>query len=212
MAEAGRLDVFRSVHKGLRSALSALVVQTGRTDAFQEEEVEALARKAGEVFRFVSHHALNEDRYLLPAMESKSMPQAAAMREEHASLEAELDGLRRELSRLPQAPDRLHPFYLALARFVSAYLAHLHQEETAILPALHARFTDAELGEFSRLSVANTPPEDQAMMLAYMFPAMDAAELKAFFGGIRGKAPDDMVAHLEGIARRVLGERAKSIL
>lgn len=212
MAEVERMDVFRSVHKGLRSALSALVVQAGRTDAFQAEEVEALSLKAGEAFHFVAHHALNEDRYLLPAMVAKAIPEADAMRKEHASLEAELEVLRRDAVQLSQAPGRLHRFYLALSRFVSDYLAHLHQEETDILPVLHARFTDAELGEFPRQSVANTSPADQAMMLAYMFPAMDAAELKAFFAGVRGKVPAEMLAHLEGIARRTLGERADSIL
>jgi hemerythrin-like domain-containing protein len=101
--------------------------------------VEALSRKAGEVFHFVAHHAMNEDRYLLPAMEAKGMPQAEVMRSDHASLDAELDALRRDASGLSRAPDRLHRFYLFLARFVCDYLAHLHVEEAEILPVIHAR-------------------------------------------------------------------------
>lgn len=212
MPEDGRLDVFKSVHKGLRSALSALLTQAGRTDGSQPAEVEALSRKAEEVFRFVGHHSLNEDRYLLPAMEAKMMPEAEAMRKDHAGLDGRMETLRRDASGLSRDSGGLHRFYLALARFVSAYLAHLDQEETDILPVLHARFPDAELAEFPRLSVENTAPADQAMMLSWMFPAMTAAELRDFFAGVRGKAPAEMVVHLEEIARRVLGDRAASVL
>jgi hypothetical protein len=211
MPEAKRLDVFTGVHKGLRNALFKLAVQAGATDAARSEEVGSLAAEAREVFHFLEHHAANEDRYLVPDMQAESMPEAARMLDGHGELDAELKTLQGASSRLGGSPALLHGFYLALNRFISNYLHHLDEEERAFLPALHARFSDEDLAGFSRKSVASTAPKDQEMMLSHMFPAMNGAELKEFFDGIRGKAPAEAVAYLEAIAGRVLGGRAKAI-
>lgn len=202
MTAMERPDVFKGVHKGLRKALFDLAVQAGATDASRADEGAALAAKAKEVFHFVEHHAWNEDRFLEPMMAAKGMPEADRMRIDHERLEAEVSALAEAAGRLGQTPQWFHGFYLSLNRFIAEYLVHLHEEETAILPALHARFTDAELADFSRQSVAATAPADQEMMLTYMFPAMNAGELRDFFAGLQGKAPAEMVAHLRGIAER----------
>ena len=151
MAAMERPDVFKGVHKGLRKALCELAVQAGATDPVRADEVAALAAKAKEVFRFVEHHALNEDRFLEPEMAAKAMPEANRMRTDHGRLEAEVRALADASTRLAETPERFHGFYLSLNRFIAEYLLHLHEEETAILPALHARFTDAELADFSRM-------------------------------------------------------------
>lgn len=91
------------------------------------------------------------------------------------------------------------------------YLGHLDDEEVRLLPLLQGAFTDAELAEFSRQSVAATAPPDQAMMLGHMFPAMQASELREFFVNLRAKASKEAVQHLEGVARNVLGPRAAAI-
>jgi hypothetical protein len=207
----GRVDVFTGVHKGLRKALFELALQAGATDADSGEELAALADKAGEAFHFLEHHAANEDRFLVPMMEGKAMPQGARLRSEHGVLEEGLNGLKIRASALARSPATLHVFYLALNRFIADYLRHIHEEETEVMPALHEALTDEELAGFSRRSVASTPPQDQAMMLSHMFPAMNPPELKGFFDGVRKGAPPQVVAHLEGIAERVLGERAKRI-
>lgn len=208
MAVKERMDVFTSVHKGLRKALFGLALQAGSTDPGRGEEVARLEARAREVFHFVGHHALNEDRFLVPEMKAKGMAEAEAMEQDHGRLEAELENLGAAAAWLPETPSMLPEFHLALNRFISAYLLHLDQEETRILPALHDRFSDPELASFSRQSVASTPPDDQAMMLSHMFPAMHAGELAAFFGGVRASAPAEAVAYLEDIGRRVLGDRA----
>lgn len=210
-----RMDVFKSVHKGLRKALFNLALQAGITDPDRPDEVSALSAQAKEVFHFLEHHARNEDRFLVPMMEARSLAPASRMRTDHAHLDAEVESLRRGLDGLgglAGSPSRLHGFYLALNRFIARYLAHLNEEESEILPLLHAAFTDAELGEFSRQSVAATAPPDQAMMLGHMFPAMQAPELSAFFDNLRSKAPKEAVEYLEGIAKRVLGARSVAIM
>ncbi len=206
MAAEKRLNGFKEVHKGLRNALFELAVQAGSADADQPGEMENLARKAREVFHFLDHHSGNEDRYLVPDMEAKSMPEAARVRGVHGALEAEAKRLVESSTRL-DSTESLYGFYLALNRFIAQYLGHLDEEETEILPALHARFTDAELANFPRQSVANTSPEDKKMMLAHMFPAMNASELRTFFGAMRN-APPEVLRALEGLAERVLGARA----
>lgn len=207
-----RLDVFKSVHKGLRRALFNLALQAGIADPAQSGELAALKAQAREAFHFLEHHARNEDRFLVPLMETKSLAQASRMRAEHADLGAELKGLLGSLDALEEGgPSGLHGFYLALNRFIGRYLSHLDEEETQMLPLLHGAFTDDELAVFSEKSVSHTPPADQAMMLGHMFPAMQSSELRTFFGILRAKAPREAVQRLEGLARRVLGKRAEVI-
>jgi hypothetical protein len=211
MAMNGRADVFTSVHKGLRKALFELAALAGAADAGSADELGALAGKAREAFHFLEHHALNEDRFLVPMMDGKAMPQGARLRADHGVLEEGLAGLKVRADELARSPAVLHGFYLALNRFISDYLRHLHEEETEVMPALHEALTDEELAGFSRQSVAATAPRDQVMMLSHMFPAMNPPELKAFFDGVRTGAPAHVIAHLEGIAERVLGEKVARI-
>ena len=206
---AERMDVFKSVHKGLRRALFNLALQAGIADPGRPEERAALTLQAREVFHFLEHHARNEDRFLAPMMEAKSPGSASRLKAEHADLGAELEDLLRSLDALEAgAPSGLHGFYLAINRFIGRYLRHLDEEETRLLPLLHGAFTDQELAVFSEKSVSNTAPADQAMMLGHMFPAMQDLELRSFFETLRVKAPKEVVEYLEGLARRVLGGRA----
>ncbi len=211
MSNVQRMNVFSGVHKGLRHALFNLSHQAGICDADSPEEVAGLKSLALEVFHFLEHHAANEDRFLVPMLKAKTLAFAPKMAADHAALDAEVESLKNSLEFLGDSPSNLHEFYLSLNRFLSRYLAHLHEEESDWLPVLHQHFTDAELGTFSQKSVAATEPADQAMMLGHMFPAMRASELKEFFAGAREKAPREVIQHLEGIAQRVLGARAEVI-
>jgi hemerythrin-like domain-containing protein len=207
-----RMDVFKSVHKGLRRALFNLAQQAGIADSDRPDEMAALTAQAREVFHFLEHHARNEDRFLIPLMEAKFLASASKLQAEHADLDLELADLLRGLDHLDKgSPSGLYAFYLALNRFIGRYLRHLNEEETQLLPLLHGAFTDDELAVFSRKSVSNTTPSDQAMMLGHMFPAMQDSELRAFFEDVRAKAPEEAVQYLEGLAHRILGRRAEVI-
>jgi Hemerythrin HHE cation binding domain len=197
-----RPDIFANVHKGLRKALFDLAALAGATDTQDAEGLARLTDKARDVFRFAEHHAFNEDRFLIPRMESKGMPEAQVMQNDHQGLESLLHALGKAAASLAQNPGILRGFYLDLNRFIAQYLLHLDEEETHVLPSVHAHFTDAELGEFGREAVASTAPQDQAMMLAFMFPAMTQIEVNGFFENLRGKAPPEVMAHLQGIARK----------
>lgn len=197
-----RPDPFAHVHKGLRKALFDLAAQAGAIDAQDAEGISQLANRARDVFRFAEHHAFNEDRFLLPRMETKGMPETRAMRADHQVLEQTLHALADAATLLAQEPLSLRRFYLNLNRFIGQYVLHLDEEETRMLPLIHAQFSDAELAEFGREAVASTAPQDQAMMLAFMFPAMTQEEVNAFFANLRGKASPEAMAHLQGIAHR----------
>jgi len=212
MSTIERMDVFKNVHKGLRSALFNLALQAGLVDAGRPDELDALKAQARDAFRFLEHHASNEDRFLFPMMEAKSLPDAPRLRADHADLESEVDRLRRALDRTDAGSrSDLQGFYLALNRFIGRYLRHLDEEEANLLPLLQEAFSDAELARFSRQSVAATAPPDQAMMLGHMFPAMQASDLRSFFENLRSQAPTEAVQHLEGVARRALGQRSSAI-
>ncbi len=201
---AQRPDVFTHVHKGLRKALFELAAQTGATHALRPSEVENLRQKAGEVFHFLSHHAQNEDRFLLPEMEALGLTETATIRAEHGRLEGRIESLQKALASLSGAQADLDHFYLDLSRFISEYLTHLDDEESRLLPRLLASMDDAQLSLFAQRSVASTAPHDQIMMLGYMFKAMHAGEIDAFFQKLRQNNPPppaEFISRLESLAQ-----------
>jgi len=207
MTANSRPDIFTSVHKGLRKALLDLTAQAGITLWEDDSERRDFHLRFEEVFHFVAHHAANEDRYLIPEMRAKAMREASLMGSDHENLEKQAETLHDLAQGLGERPDRGHVFYLELSRFTADYFQHLLQEEQVFAPVIYAGFSDAELAEFSRQSVANTAPKDQAMMLGYMFPAMNASELRGFFSGMKGKVPEEAYAYLKGLAEKSLGPR-----
>jgi hypothetical protein len=170
---ASDIDIFRNVHKGLRSALFAAVQALGRAPA-QVIPAPPLAAQLREVLHFLTHHAENEN-LLLPLLETKAPQLAQHLRLEHERLERQVLRLRELISTATCVA--IHSQWIALT---ASYLLHMQEEEDEYESQLRSVLSRDEIAWFARTAVERTSPADQRMMLGYILPAIEDREATAF--------------------------------
>lgn len=206
----GRVDLYRDIHKGLRHALFALTFHAGRLDPAVDELVTELVDESRQVIGLVRGHHEHEEQPALEAIIEANAPNLVALIEpEHTTLAERLEWLASRADELAAAPGAArvtiaHAYYLELAAFTSAYLAHLDVEERIVMPALAAKCDDAELGRVLAAILASIRPEQQVDGLTQMLPALSPTERVALVGRIRETAPPQAFAGALAIAEQVL--------
>lgn len=182
----GRIDFYTKVHKGLRARLFQFSERTATADFDQPEALQALSRALGSLVNQLKAHAGHEERFIHPLMARKmeSVPFDA----DHEVLEAkqrELARLMDEVATAPEAQRRERGlvFYRALNVFIACYLEHLDAEECA-MRVLWERCSDKELGQVLA-GFGGSRPIGQALAdMAWMLPALSAAEQAELIGGM----------------------------
>ncbi|MFD7228248.1 hemerythrin domain-containing protein [Streptomyces sp. NPDC059881] len=179
-----RIDVYRNVHMGQRARLFALAVELGAADDADPAAVERLAGECLAMTQELREHAGHEDTYIHPLLRDRAPAAADALDAEHLRLDTALAALDERARSLPKAAsgarseDR-HALYLALNELISAYLAHLHAEETVAMPALWDRCGDDELAAMFGAFRASRTAEESLGDLRRMLPALPPADRAA---------------------------------
>ncbi|HEX6569615.1 MAG TPA: hypothetical protein VF015_10630 [Acidimicrobiales bacterium] len=94
-----------------------------------------------------------------------------------------------------------------LSAFVAAYLPHLLDEETLVMPAIWQHRTDDDLARARRAFLAAMPAEDAALSRRVMLPAMSPAERAGMLRTLRAAAPVAVFTGVMEDARRILSGR-----
>ncbi|MEV3987657.1 hemerythrin domain-containing protein [Streptomyces sp. NPDC049837] len=191
-----RVDLYRYVHMGQRERLFALAIEVGAADTAQRDTVVSLTERCLAMTRELREHADHEDRHIHPLLRERAPEAADALDAEHIRLDAALAALDDRARRLPKAPDEelpdaQHALYLALNELISAYLAHLHAEETVAMPALWQTSSDAELGAVFAAFKASRTPEESLSDLRKMLPSLPPAIRAAIVRATLTTVPDD---------------------
>lgn len=188
-----RVDLYRYVHMGQRERLFTLAIEVGAAETSEQHSTQSLTERCLAMTQELREHADHEDRHIHPLLRERAPEAADALDAEHMRLDAALAALDDRARRLPKAadealPDAQHGLYLALNELISAYLAHLHAEETVAMPALWQACSDAELGAvFGAFKASRTPEEsltDLRKMLPSLPPAVRAAVVRATLAAV----------------------------
>jgi hypothetical protein len=118
------------------------------------------------------------------------------------ALEAEAVALRV----FPHAAQALR-LYRHLALFVADKFEHMHFEETAHNEALWAGYDDAALAALEQRIVAQATPQQRAMVLRWMTPALPPHERAQRFRILQAGLPPVAFGAMLDIAREVLDDR-----
>lgn len=203
-------DLYRDIHKGIRSELFAVTSTAGSLDPADDCGRLALADHVRAVGGVLESHREHEDAGVLPAMTEYLPELAEHIEEEHPLLEArfaeivELAGAAAGASEASEQRMLGHNLYLELSDYTSVYLEHQLIEERVIMPALEqAAGVDAVVGMHIAI-VSSIPPEQLAQSLAFMLPAMNLDDRAEMLGGIQASAPPPMFAEVLNLARSVL--------
>lgn len=203
-----RVDMYRSVHKGIRRLLSALLAQAGTTDFADQAEVAALEAAMHDAFALLASHARHEDAFIMPL----ARPYDAALIErldvEHHGHEAAFSALEARIRAIregrAEGPRTGHELVVALSRLAAELMQHMADEEERVQPLLWRTHDDATLARVEGELVASIAPPTLMAFLAHMIPAMSAPERVGFVRNMAQGAPPEAVRGVLELARSVL--------
>lgn len=205
-----RVDLYGTVHKGLRARLFDLCVELARCDFASRSErgiaLDAYRRTVG----FLHEHHEHEDRFVEPLVATLAPEILAAVKHQHAIADealAELDALATAI----EGTDARAQGAALLARyqrFLVDYLQHMQHEETVVMPALWQRYADEELAMTRGRLQASIPPPRFGEWMEIMLPAMNIDERAGMLAGMKANAPPPVFDAVAAVAARVLGTSA----
>lgn len=203
------LDLYRDVHKAIRTELFAVTTEAASLDPGLGVARAGLARHVRDTVALLVDHAEHEDAAIQPVLERELPDLAAKVAVDHEVLEARMEdlvGLAEEAAALDiaDAGHRVHRVHLAVASFTAAYLEHQDIEERLIMPALEeAVGVEAVVGIHQSI-LAAIPPQEMAKSLALMLPAMNIDGRTELLGGMRAGAPAEVFDGVWSLAGSVL--------
>jgi hypothetical protein len=221
MTMNSRPDVYRRVHRGLRKALFDLAYTAGRTVWSDRDDVARLQAAFLDTLSFLKKHGEMEDTFHLPLLESKMPGITEHDSGEHEAIELAIEDLEASLAAATIAPESERAsvgetFYHRLCIFVASYLEHMAHEETVTMPLFHRYCTDEEIVDASRRLIAALGPEESALAMRYMIPALDRDDRITYLRMVTATVPPAAVATVMGIAESTLSpvewEQALTVL
>jgi hypothetical protein len=201
-----RDDLFTHIHKALRLGLFDLTVRAGRTDWSQPSEVGDLGARWRPLLALLRAHSEHEDDHILRILDKHDPHSTEAAADQHKDLEDLLENLAERFDAIERDGETAAglALYRDLARFIAAYLPHLHDEETRIMDRIWACCSDEEIAATRQRFMATITPSIQATTLEYMLPAIDSASRRELIVAIAGTAPPPVLDLVLATAQRVL--------
>jgi len=171
----GRDDLFTIIHKGLRLGLFDITVQAGRTDWADPAQIADLGERWHGLHTLLRAHGDHEDQHILRLLDPYDPLATEPTAEQHRDLDDLLDDLAERFETVLAAPGMAPglELYRDLARFVAAYLTHMHDEETRVMGRIWACCTDEEIAGARQRFMAGMSPQVQALSIEYTLPALD---------------------------------------
>ena len=207
---------FYREHKYISFALNELERLVARTDFRVDAEVFGVKEKFEWLTFLLQGHARYEDDRLHTLLTNKGSTIHETIEAEHCHQDDDLVALKDRLTAIGESSqsERVeagYQFYLAYRKFVCDNLAHLHSEETIILPELHRLYSDAELRAVEFNTYAHTTPEQMVHMMEVLFPHMNASDHEAFLVDMKESEPEKFAQAWEGIKSQLAPEEQKAL-
>lgn len=193
-AAAGRVDIYRDIHRALRAFMSETLGRVSRLDLDDAAEVATVLAEVRELMRFCTGHLEHENAFVHAAIEARrpggSRRTGDDHREHEECIAALLDLVATvERSAGPARATPLRRLQNQLALFVGESFVHMEIEETENNAALWAAYSDAELNALHDAIVASLTPEETALVMRWLIPAISPAERAGMLAGMREHAP-----------------------
>ncbi len=214
-----RENLFRPIHKGIRSMVYELGLRLGVTDFTSVRESNEIATQLERELTSVSSncilcllriHSVHEERDLFAPVRSDDPEIIALMMSEHHEIVRRIEGVARtcgellgstEPARRVEIGDRLT---LETNDLFAYYLAHLNNEEATLVPVMWERFTDEQLRAM-RARFYNTIPLDRfETWMRWTLPALNPHELEVLVSGMRTDPAPNRFADVLRVCREAL--------
>jgi hypothetical protein len=210
-------DLYRDIHKGIRSELFALTTSAGQADPSDGDARADLARHVNSVVSLLVSHAHHEDAAIQPVLERYLPDLAERIETDHAALDRRIAAIDDMAHTAIDAPDGvrrfdLHRVYIDLSAFVSAYLAHIDLEERDVGPALEQVVGVEGVVGIHGSIIAGLSPEELGKTLPLMFTGMNVDDQTELLGGMQANAPADVFNGVWGLFGSVVSSADRAVV
>lgn len=207
-----RMDLYASIHKGLRSFMADTLGAVGRMDADDDAERQDALGQLRALLALLERHARHEDEFIHPVLNARRPGSAGRCGAEHDRSREQLRSLRRQADAVEAGPAASRAaaaldLYRQLALAIADNLAHMHEEETVHNAVLWAECTDDELAQIHERIVRSIDAEEMAQVIRWMAPSLTPFERTALFGALQASAPAEAFHRLLEVARPHLAPR-----
>jgi hemerythrin-like domain-containing protein len=189
---------FYREHKYVSAALNDLERLIARTDFCDPVCVKDVKQNFEALAEMLKGHAQFENERLHALLKQKNVPATiyAHIEEDHVAQDqhlAEIETILQGISGLHDRERKIeegYRLYLTYRKFVADNLAHLHEEETQILPELQRLYSDEELRQAEAPTYREMTPEQIVEMIEILFPHMNPHDRQALLTDIQTLEPE----------------------
>ncbi len=212
-----RYDIYRAIHKALRHEMFETLLQIGRCDLEDEDELKRAVARIGRLLDFLHGHAVHESEHIHTAIEAREPGATAQIATQHDDMEESIELLQLQCRQLLSAPATgrariAHPLYLQLSLFIADNLHHMHLEERYHNGWLWAAYSDAEIARIEQTIIEDLSPEEKVLSLQWMAAGTNPGELSEILEGMRTTLPAAAFGDILAGIRDQLGERRSTRL
>lgn len=180
-----RVDLFSTIHKGVRAMLFDLSATAARADVTSTASVDELVAHVDRVLSFLDEHAGLEDQFIFPVVRTLDPLLADELAADHRGLDAvqrevELAAHALALTDLSQRPVVGAQLIRVVNHLIAVQLLHMNREETEVNATLWAGLSDVELGAMRARIGSHIPSDRMAQWVAILEPAMNPVERRQF--------------------------------
>ncbi len=168
-----RVDLYSTVHRGLRLALSELMLRLGNADPEDARVRTELLDDLESVLYLMERHLEHEERHIHPLLVGPLAQHGQALTQEHEDHLEDISQVRQVAQAwdTDQSEAALDELYLRFSLLVGHNLAHMAHEEMIVNPALQGFYSDAELGVVHEHILAAIGSDEMRSFLRVMLPA-----------------------------------------
>ncbi len=193
-AKAGRPDIYRNIHRGLRLCMNQALERIGRMDPSDDLDVAATIGATREMLELFELHLEDENAFIHPALSSCRPGSADRTASDHVGHLQAIAGLRDrvtalEVARRPQRGAAADQLYRGMALFVAENLEHMHFEETHNMAILWSACSDDEIMAIEAAIVASIPPDMMMKFARWMLLGMPHPDRVGMLAAMRDTAP-----------------------
>ncbi len=222
-----RENLFRPIHKGIRSMVYELGLRLGVVDFTNLAESNAVAIQlradltsavSSCILCLLQAHSRHEERDFFSAVRPFDPDVVDLMMKEHHEIAQRVGGIARtcdellaisEPARRVEVGDRLT---LEANDLFALYLAHLNNEEATLVPVMWERFSDEQLRTL-RAQFYNTIPLPRfEEWMRWTLPALNPNELVVLLSGMRTDPPPNRFSDARRLAEETLDPPRWSLL